>query len=98
MTRSNVSRRERNNLAPVGLDKFDEDLARLDAMVAESRRAIRHSSPTRRAIKVMAVVFGIVLVAGIACAAFLYFSNKISGPANPSGGLSVAGDCGGCFP
>ena len=98
MTRSNVSRRERNNLAPVGLDKFDEGLARLDAMVAESRRAIRRSSPKRRGLKVMAVVFGIVLVAGIASAAFLYFSNKISGTANPSGGLSVAGAFAASYP
>ena len=84
-------RRERNNPAPVGLEKFDEGLAKLDAMVSETGRAIRRSTSRGRSMKILAAVFGIVLVAGIAAATFLYFSNKISGTATPSGGLSLAG-------
>ena len=84
-------RRERNNPAPVGLEKFDEGLAKLDAMVSETGRAIRRSTSRGRSMKILAAVFGIVLIAGIAAATFLYFSNKITGTATPSGGLSIAG-------
>src|SRR5207244_345005 len=60
-------------------------------MVSETGRAIRRSTSRRRSMKLVAAVFGIVLIAGIAAATFLYFSNKISGTATPSGGLSIAG-------
>jgi len=84
-----MSRRKGTQADPVG--QFDKGLAELDALVASNRRAIRHSMAKRRSMKLVAAVFGIVLIAGIAAATFLYFSNKITGTATPSGGLSIAG-------
>jgi len=56
------------------------------------RRAEKPARWSRRK-KVVALCLGMAIAtsAGIASAAFLYFSNKITGTANPSGGLSLAG-------
>src|SRR3989454_2119626 len=56
------------------------------------RRAGRPARWSRRKkIVAMCLGFAIAISAGIASAAFLYFSNKITGTANPSGGLSLSG-------
>src|SRR2546426_6812994 len=45
----------------------------------------------RKKLVALCLVSALAISAGIASAAFLYFSNKITGTANPSGGLSLAG-------
>lgn len=65
------------------------------AEAAKRHNAERPISPAKRAHRIgrrgAAAILSLVLIAGLAAAAYLYFSNKITGTVTPSGGLTLTG-------